>query len=83
MTQMNTDCFASVALVSVRIGAIGGSSMHSMRRWLPLGGHHVGKGRSAIAVSVERLKGLDYDSLPLSSVPFEMESCGFGWIYSY
>ena len=32
-------------------------------RWLPLGGHHVGKGRSAIAVSVERLKGLDYDSL--------------------
>jgi len=26
---MNTDCFASVALVSVRIGVIGGSSMHS------------------------------------------------------
>ena len=30
MTQMNTDCFASVALVSVLIGVIGGSSMHSV-----------------------------------------------------
>ncbi len=37
MTQMNTDCFASVALVSVLIGVIGGSSMHSVysqMQWL-------------------------------------------------